>query len=126
MYKNFFIHSSVDGHLGCFHALDIVNIVAVNIEVHVSFRIVVLSRYMPGSGMAGSCDRFIPSFLRNLPTVLYNGYISLDSHKHCKRVPFSPHPLQHFLFVDTLMMAVLTGVRYIPHCFDLHFSNKQY
>ena len=126
MYQNVFIHSSVDGHLGCFNALDIVNIVAVNTEVHVSFRIVVLSRYMPSSGIAGSCDRFIPSFLRNLPAVLHNSSISLDSHKRCRRVPFSPHPLQHLLFVDILRMAVLTGLRYIPHCsFDLHFSNNE-
>ena len=126
MYQNVFIHSSVDGHLGCFNALDIVNIVAVNIEVHVSFRIVVSSRYMPSSGIAGSCDRLIPSFLRNRPAVLHNSSISLDSHKHCRRVPFSPHPLQHLLFVDILRMAVLTGLRYIPHCsFDLHFSNNE-
>ena len=63
MYHNFFIHSSVSGHLGCFHVLVIVNSAAVNTEVHlqVSFAVMVSSEYMPRSGIAGSYDSFIPS-----------------------------------------------------------------
>ena len=53
IYHIFFIHSSVDGHLGCFYDLAIVNSAAMNIGVHVSFWIMVFSGYMPSSGIAG-------------------------------------------------------------------------
>ena len=53
MYHIFFIHLSVDGHLGYFHALTIINRAAMKIRVHVSFQVIVLSGYMPRSGIAG-------------------------------------------------------------------------
>ena len=59
---NFFIHSSVDGHLGCFHVLAVVNSAAMNNGIHVSLSILVFSGYMPRSGIAGSYGGFIPSF----------------------------------------------------------------
>ena len=59
---HFFIHSSVNGHLGCFHVLAIVNSDAMNNGIHVSFSILVSSGYMPRSGIAGSYGGFISSF----------------------------------------------------------------
>ena len=61
MYHNFFIHSSVDGHLGCCLVLAIINSALMIIGVHVSFIIVIFSGYMPSSGIAQSYSSFVPS-----------------------------------------------------------------
>ena len=70
MYHNFFINSSVDGHLGCFHVLAIVNSAAMNSGTHVSFSILVSSGYVLRSGIAGSYGGFLPSFLKESPYCL--------------------------------------------------------
>ena len=62
MYHNFFIHSSVNGHLGCFHVLAIVNSAAMNSGIHVSLSVLVSPGYIPKSGIAGSYSGVIPNF----------------------------------------------------------------
>ena len=111
MYHNFYIQSSVDGQLSCFHVLAIVNSASMNIGIHVSLSVLVSLVYMPSSGISGSYGNSISSFLKNLHTVLHSGCTSLHSYQQCKRIP---------LFADFLIAAILTGVRW--YLFDLFFN----
>ena len=125
MYHSFFVHSSVDGHLDCFHVPALVNNAAMNIGVHVSFSVLISSGYMSRSGIAVSYGGFIPSFLRNFHNVFHSDY----------QFTFPPTVQEHSLFSTPSPAFIVCGLfddghsdwcEVVSHCsFDLYFSDNE-
>ena len=121
MYHSFLIHSSADGHLGCFHFLVIVKGQWWTLGYTFLFQFWFPRCVWSAVGLLGPMGVLFPVFLRNLHTVPLSGCTSLHSHQQCKRVPFYPHPLQHLLLIDFFDADHLTAVVLI--CVSLIISD---
>ena len=106
--------------------LTIINNVAINIGVHISFQISVFicCEQITKKGITGSYDRFFLSF-GGIAIVFHSGYNNLQSHHHCTNVLFSPQPLQHLSFLILLTITILNTGEVISHWgFDYYFPNS--
>ena len=112
MYHILFIHLSVNGHLGYFHVLAIVNSAAANTGVHLALQIMVSSRYICRSGIAGSYGRFYMQFSEEAPYCFPQWLYQLTVPPTVQEGCLFSYSLQHLL-LDFLMKAILASVRYL-------------
>jgi hypothetical protein len=113
MHHIFCIHSSVEGHVGSFQLLAIINKAAMNIVEHLPLlHVGVSSGYRPRRGIAGSSGSTMSNFLRNGQTGFQSGSTRLQSHQQWRSFPLSPHPRQHLWSPEFFILAILTGVRW--------------
>ena len=120
MYHCFLIHSSADGHLGCFHVLALINSAVMNIGVHVSLSLLVSSVCMPSSGIAGSYfSTFINLFA--FPTLLFLLQLIFNEYKlSLSTFNFAYLLFLLFPFLSTCLL-VLFSLLYSPHGTLLYF-----
>jgi hypothetical protein len=111
MYHILCIHSSIEEHLGSFQFLAIIHKAAMNIVEHVSLLTIgTSSEYMSRSGIAGSSGSTMSNFLRNCQTDFQSGCTSLQFHQQWRSLSLSPHPDQHLLSPEFLILAILIRV----------------
>ena len=123
---NFFIHSSVNGYLGCFYVLAIVNGATMNNGIHVSFSILVSSGYIPRSGITGSYGGFVLVFLKNLHTVYHSDYNNLHFPPTVQEGSLFSTPFPEFTVCRLFDEGHSDQCEVISHCaFDLHFSSNE-
>jgi hypothetical protein len=113
MYHILCIHSSVEGHLSSFQILAIIYMAAINIVEYVSLlHVGTSSGYMPRSVIDVFSGSTMSNFLRNHQTDCQRSCTTLQSHQQWRSVPLSPHPCQHLMPPEFLILAILTGVRW--------------
>ena len=126
LYHSFFFRSSVDGYLGCFHVLPIVNSATVNIGIHVSFQLWFPQGICPVVGLLGHMVVLLLLFKGTsilFSMVAVSIYIPTNS---TRGSPFLHILSKHLLFVDFFGDGHSDWYEAIPHySFDLHFSNNE-
>ena len=125
IYHIFFICSSPDGHLGCFHILAVINKAVINIRMRIFFALVFsLFLEKPRSRVVGFYGSSIFNFLRKLCIVFHSGHTNLQGtptmHKGSPFSTFLPTLLIYLLLFDKSHSDRWEGAS--PHGFDLHFS----